>query len=108
MICRRVGSVSALLDVIGLKLLHELSAISCIAVAQPVSRHALNSPASRVSFPRIGLASFFYGSPLELPAFVDARRVPREKRNEATDDDSDVQTVAGKNRSENDHPGFPS
>lgn len=108
MICRRVGSVSALLDVIGLKLLQELSAISCIAVAQPVSRHALNSPASSVSFARIGLASSFYGSFFDLPSLVDARPIPRKERDQATDDDSDVQPVAGENRSEKHHPGLPS
>jgi hypothetical protein len=92
-----VGSVSFELAEIGLNDLQLVSAmlVSEVFVAQPVSRKAIDSRASLFGFSRIDLASFFYGSPFDLPALLNARRVPSKKRNKATDRYSKVQPVAG-------------
>jgi hypothetical protein len=78
-----VGSVSFELAEIGRNDLQLVSAmlVSEMFVAQPVSRNAIDSTASLFGFVSIDCASLFYGVSFNLPAFLNARRIPSKKRN---------------------------
>lgn len=75
-------------------------------VAQPVRRKALDRIASRFGFGSIDLSALFYGGPLELPAFLNARRVPRKVRDDNPGSDADVQPVTGEDDREDHGSGL--